>query len=121
MTEREKMENGLWYDANYDVQLGEIRAEAKELCRQLSLTPPTDTAECERILRKLLPNMGRDVSILAPFIVDYGFNCFIGDHSFSPNGRPPGQGWPAGPPARSPHHPVVCFSWAGTTGMYRPD
>ena len=32
-----------------------------------------------------------------------------------------GLGWPAGPPARSPHHPVVCFSWAGTTGMYRPD
>ena len=40
MTEREKMEMGLWYDANYDVQLGEIRAEAKELCRQLGLTPP---------------------------------------------------------------------------------
>lgn len=86
MTEREKMEMGLWYDANYDVQLGEIRAEAKELCRQLGLTPPTDTAECERILRKLLPNMGRDVSILAPFIVDYGFNCFIGDHSFINHG-----------------------------------
>ena len=86
MTEREKMEMGLWYDANYDVQLGEIRAEAKELCRQLGLTPTTDTAECERILRKLLPNMGRDVSILAPFIVDYGFNCFIGDHSFINHG-----------------------------------
>lgn len=40
----------------------------------------------ERTLRKLLPNMGRDVSILAPFIVDYGFNCFIGDHSFINHG-----------------------------------
>lgn len=86
MTEREKMEKCLWYDANYDVQLGELRTAAKELCRQFGLTPPADTAECGRILRELLPNMGQDVNILAPFLVDYGVNCFIGDHSFINHG-----------------------------------
>lgn len=31
---------------------------------------------------KLLPNKGENVSILAPFIADYGKNCFIGEGTF---------------------------------------
>lgn len=86
MTEREKMEQGLWYDANYDEPLAKLRTAAKELCRRLSLTPLAEAEEYARILRELLPNMGHDVSILAPFLVDYGVNCYIGDHSFINHG-----------------------------------
>ena len=32
MTEREKMEQGLLYDANYDEELLEARAQCKDLC-----------------------------------------------------------------------------------------
>ena len=86
MTEREKMEQGLWYDANYDEPLAKLRTAAKELCRRLSLTSLAEAEEYARILRELLPNMGHDVSILAPFLVDYGVNCYIGDHSFINHG-----------------------------------
>ena len=42
MTEREKMLNGEWYDANYDQELIEERRKAQALCFQLNQTSPLE-------------------------------------------------------------------------------
>ena len=47
MTECEKMKLGLWYDANYDAELLEQRADAEELCFLLNQTSPKDTKRRE--------------------------------------------------------------------------
>lgn len=81
MTEKEKMEKGLWYDANFDKELAEERRQAKALCFELNSTSPLEEEKREEILNKLLPNRGEGVGILSPFETDYGRNCFIGDHT----------------------------------------
>ena len=40
MTEKEKMEQGLWYDANNDTYLIEQRIKTKDLCFDLNQTRP---------------------------------------------------------------------------------
>lgn len=82
MTEREKMANGFWYDANYDEDLLQQREIAEDLCHSLNLTSPKQHDKREEILTCLLPNRGKNTSILSPFYADYGYNCFIGDDTF---------------------------------------
>lgn len=82
MTEREKMARGLWYDANYDADLVQARADAEDLCFELNHTRPSDRAKREEILGKLLPDRGADTVILSPFYTDYGANCRIGEATF---------------------------------------
>ena len=82
MTEREKMKNGLWYDANYDKELLTERLRAEDLCFEFNMTKPSDTKKRDEILKKLLPNKEKDVTILAPFYADYGYNCIIGSRTF---------------------------------------
>lgn len=82
MTELEKLERGFWYDANFNPELLARRDEADELCFCLNATSPRLKEKRAEILHKLLPHMGREVAILSPFYTDYGYNCFIGDHTF---------------------------------------
>lgn len=82
MTEREKLEKGLWYDANFDTELLEERLKAEELYFAFNMTNPKNVSEKERLLKELLPNMGKDVVILSPFYTDYGYNCIIGNGTF---------------------------------------
>lgn len=82
MTEREKLEKGLWYDANYDTELLEERANAEELYFYFNNTNPKDAAKKEEILKQLLPHKGENITILSPFYTDYGYNCFIGNETF---------------------------------------
>jgi len=82
MTEREKLEKGLWYDANNDAELLERRVCAEELCFDFNNTRPKQIKQRQAILRRLLPHRGTNGTILAPFYTDYGYNCFIGNETF---------------------------------------
>lgn len=82
MTEREKLEKGLWYDANNDEELLARRVDAEDLCFDFNSTRPKDTIKKEEMLKLLLPNKGANVVILSPFYTDYGYNCFIGNETF---------------------------------------
>ena len=82
MTEREKLEKGLWYDANYDAELLEERLQAEDLCFAFNQTRPKESERKEEILKQLLPHKGEHVTILAPFYTDYGYNCRIGEETF---------------------------------------
>lgn len=79
MTEREKMEAGLWYDANFDQDLLKEREEAEALYFQFNQTSPKDAKKKEQLLKELLPNREENVDILPPFYTDYGYNCHIGE------------------------------------------
>lgn len=82
MKEHEKMEKGFWYDANNDPELLEQRKSAEDLCYLLNQTSPKKEDKREEILSVLLPERGKNITILPPFYADYGYNCFIGDATF---------------------------------------
>jgi acetyltransferase-like isoleucine patch superfamily enzyme len=82
MTESEKMKSGLWYDANFDRELVHQRLVAEELCFDLNHTRPGNTEERTSILKKLIPELGENCTILSPFMTDYGCYCRIGHDTF---------------------------------------
>lgn len=82
MTEKEKMKQGLWYDANFDKELLEQRLAAEDLCYELNSTRPKDMEKREKLLQELIPDLGENCTILSPFAADYGCYCHIGHDSF---------------------------------------
>lgn len=86
MTEREKMLQGMWYDANYDEGLLEERLQAEELYFAYNQTGPRETERKEHLLQALFPNMEKEVVILSPIYTDYGYNCRIGEATFINHG-----------------------------------
>lgn len=85
MNEKDKMKLGEWYDANFDPSLLQERLAAKDLCWEFNQIRPSQIEKQNAILKKLLP-LCRDhiekISILANFMVDYGYNISIGEGSF---------------------------------------
>ena len=83
MTEKEKMLAGKWYDANFDAGLIEERVFVKDLCLEFNLTRMHELTRRRKILREILPNVDADsVEILSPFMVDYGYNVYLGAGTF---------------------------------------
>ena len=74
---------GQWYDANFDPKLIEERAIVKDLCLELNSTRMQDLNRRRKILREILPNVDAEaVEILSPFMVDYGYNIYLGAGTF---------------------------------------
>lgn len=83
MTEKEKAQQGLWYDANYDSTLLEERMYAKDLCFAYNQIIPSDQKQKSKILREILKkDLPEDLKILSPFQCDYGYSIELGDHVF---------------------------------------
>lgn len=82
MTEKEKMEAKMWYDANYDKELLELRVKAEDLCFELNNIRPSETEKRAGILKKLFPNMEENCVVLSPIYTDYGFYTKIGHDTF---------------------------------------
>lgn len=82
MTEKQKMEAQMWYDANYDKELLEIRLKAEDLCFELNNIRPSETEKRAEILKELLPHMEENCVILSPVYADYGLYTKIGHDSF---------------------------------------
>lgn len=83
MTEKEKMQKQMLYDANYDQELIRERAAAKELCYDFNSLRPSDEEGQRRIMRELLGRTGGAFTIVAPFWCDYGYNIEIGENFFA--------------------------------------
>ena len=83
MTEKEKMLNGMMYDANYDKELLDDRIKAKELCYDYNQLRPSDEQGQQKIMRKLLGKTKERFCIVAPFWCDYGYNIEIGENFFA--------------------------------------
>lgn len=82
MTEQEKMHAKMWYDANFDKELLELRLKAEDLCFELNNLRPSDTSKRTEVLKKLFPYMEENCTILSPVHADYGFYTKIGHDTF---------------------------------------
>lgn len=83
MTEKQKMQNQMLYNANYDQELLEERIRAKDLCYNFNLLRPSETTKQKEVLTKLLGKTRGEFCIMAPFWCDYGYNIEIGEHFFA--------------------------------------
>lgn len=83
MTEKQKMQNQMLYDANYDQELLEDRIWAKDLCYDFNLLRPSETKKQKEVLIKLLGKTKGEFCIMAPFWCDYGYNIEIGENFFA--------------------------------------
>ena len=83
MTAKTDMLKGEWYDANFDEELFHERIFVKDLCLEFNNTKMADADTRRDILKKILPNVDvTAVEILSPFMVDYGYNVFLGAGTF---------------------------------------
>ena len=82
MTEKEKMQKQMLYDANYDKVLLEERMNAKELCYRYNQLRPSDESGQQTIMRQLLGKTSGSFCIVAPFWCDYGYNIFVGENFY---------------------------------------
>lgn len=82
MTEKEKMEAQMWYDANYDKELLELRLKAEDICFDFNQTRPSEEAKRVELLKELIPEMEENCVILAPLYADYGCYTKIGHDTF---------------------------------------
>lgn len=83
MTEKEKMQAQLLYDANHDQVLIQERMVCKDFCHEYNLLRPSQTAQQESLIRKLFGKTGDSFCITAPFWCDYGYNIEIGENFYS--------------------------------------
>ena len=83
MTEKEKMQKQILYNANYDKELLTERMRAKDLCHEYNQLRPSDTEKQMELMTKLLGKTKKDFCIVAPFWCDYGYNIEIGENFFA--------------------------------------
>lgn len=83
MTEKEKMLNGMLYDANYDEALIAERLECKELCRDYNDLRPKDMEGRTTLLKRIIGTIKGSVLIEQPFYCDYGYNISLGENFYA--------------------------------------
>ncbi|HGN7348373.1 TPA: sugar O-acetyltransferase [Staphylococcus aureus] len=82
MTEKEKMLAEKWYDANFDQDLINERARAKDICFELNHTRPSDTNKRKELIDQLFQTTTDNVELAIPFDTDYGWNVKLGKNVF---------------------------------------
>lgn len=80
-SECEKMAAGQWYNC-VDDELESLRVIARRAVFEHNSLPPDERGDLGPALRTLLPNVGKDVRVEAPFHCAYGFNIALGDGVF---------------------------------------
>jgi galactoside O-acetyltransferase len=83
MTEKEKSQQGLLYDANNDKQLLAERAQCKIACHRYNHLSPCDREEKTTIIKNLFGSVGNSFIIEPFFFCDYGYNIEIGNNFYA--------------------------------------
>ena len=83
MNEKEKMLNGVLYDANFDESLKKDRTTCKLLCQEYNNLKYDNFTERKNLIKKILSKTGKEFLIEQPFICDYGYNIEIGENFYS--------------------------------------
>ena len=82
-TEKQKMLEGLVYDANHDEELLRERTVCKQLCYEYNRLSPLDDAGRYALIRKLFKRTGERFCIEQPFYCDYGYNISVGENFYT--------------------------------------
>lgn len=83
MTEKEKCQQGLLYDANYDKELLADREKAKEVLYDYNRLRPSQQSEKTQLLKSFLGKTGENLIIEPPFACDYGYNIEVGENFYA--------------------------------------
>ncbi len=86
MTEKEKMENQLLYDASYDPALNEERLACKSLCQEYNQTPVRNLEKRLELIKRILGKTGEAVWIEPYFWCDYGSRIEAGENFYANHG-----------------------------------
>ncbi len=86
MTEKEKMEKQLLYDANYDPALNEERLACKSLCQEYNQTPVRNLEKRLELIKRILGKTGEAVWIEPYFWCDYGSRIEVGENFYANHG-----------------------------------
>jgi len=80
-TEKQKMLAGELYNA-LDKELTQDRIKARLLLKELNDSREDEGRKRKDILKKLIPNKGKNVYIQPPFYCDYGYNMVLGSNIY---------------------------------------
>lgn len=83
MTDKEKMAAGYLFNANYNPELAAEIVAMNDLCHEYNLLKPSQFAEKEALLHRILGGMGTNCCINGPLWVDYGRLTTVGDYFFA--------------------------------------
>lgn len=86
MTEKEKMERQMLYDANYDSELERQRLECKRLCQAYNNLPIGDLQARREFIKKILGKTGQAIHIEPCFWCDYGYRIETGENFYANHG-----------------------------------
>ena len=82
MDEKEKMLNGIIYDA-MDKDLIQERNNCKVLCYKYNNLLPVKEKDKEKIIKQIIGKIGSKFIIEQPFHCDYGYNILIGENFYA--------------------------------------
>ena len=83
MTEQEKMESGLLYDAAAPELLVKLQTTRNKLFELNYRLLPSQAREREQLLREILGTTPERFTIVSPFLCDYGHNIHVGKNFFA--------------------------------------
>ena len=83
MTEWEKAEAGLFYDAYKDPRLAERRNFSQELNYDYNMLRPCQRQEREKMIRENFGSVGENVLIEQPFYADFWERISVGDYFYA--------------------------------------
>lgn len=81
--ELEKMMSGDLYDATNNTTLLDLLTQTQEMCYDYNLLRPSQSAERDALMRRILGKTGERFKIISPFFCDYGFNIEVGKNFFA--------------------------------------
>lgn len=81
--ELEKMMSGDLYDATNNTTLLDLLTQTQEMCHDYNQLRPSQSAERDALMRRILGKTGERFKIISPFFCDYGFNIEIGENFFA--------------------------------------
>lgn len=82
MTEKEKRDLNMLYDANNDPELIKELMSCKERCFEYNNLLPSEANKRKELLKSLL-NIKGDILIQSPFYCDYGYNIKLGNNFYA--------------------------------------
>lgn len=82
MTEKEKAELGLLYDANYDEEILNERQRINDLCFEYNSLKPSMYKERKELIQKILKQTKKELTVMSPFYCDLG-NIVVGENFYS--------------------------------------
>lgn len=83
MTEKEKRDLGILYDANYDKHLLNEMRIIKAKCQKYNNIKIDNINKRTKVIKTILGSTKNNLTIMPPFWCDYGYNIHVGENFYS--------------------------------------